>query len=393
MPNKNIILLGVDSYKQRMARNIKFYYPHLTSVDFKPSPQDTFEQTVKEIEALKPIAILNRGEEFIVLHSQLIDHFQLPGPSFSAVKLFRDKAALHQLMVDHRLEKHRPKTNTVSLEKLENEIKSAQFPLVIKPYQGAKGRGVYILKSATEFNQQIIQELKSHFASEPSLKDKTEQKVLIEEFIEGQQLTCTSYLDHRNKLHTLGFMDVLDGYDVDQNHRQLVYRTTPSKYPQQVKQQVIEILQQLADISQLQSTFIHPDFIVTPGNQVKLIELNVRMGGLRYEIVKHASGINLNVYALQLALGKTPDDKIIKDNSCTGADIWSLESGIIRKIVLPHHSRLVNSTILFEPGDRYLAPPQGNKHLVRFFVSSENNDSLKIAQKILNETKIEITPE
>ncbi|MBU2543177.1 ATP-grasp domain-containing protein [Patescibacteria group bacterium] len=385
---KIILLLGLPGYVEQTQKYINLLYPQYQCIYLKNKV--TFKQITKKYQNNNPIAIINRGEEFIELHSQLIDYFQLPGPSFSAVRYCRDKATLHQLMIDSGLEKYRPKTKVINLEKLTEEIKIAQFPLVIKPYQGGKGRGVYILKFNADFGSHIIEELGAHFANEPSLKNKTEQKILLEEFIEGQQLTCTSYIDHKGKLHVLGFVDVLDGYDVDQNHRQLVYRTTPSKYPDQIKNQVTNILQQLIDILQLKSTFIHPDFIITPDSQIKLIELNVRMGGLRYEMVKHASGIYLNLYALQLALGKIPNDQIIKNDSCTGVDIWSPKTGIVKKIVLPHNPHLVNSEIYFNPGDKYIAPPRGNKHLARFFVSSKNIDSLKIAQKILQETEIDI---
>ena len=61
----------------------------------------------------------------------------------------------------------------------------------------------------------------------------------------------------------------------------------------------------------------------------------------------------------------------------------------MEKLTLPHSSRIIGSEFSLSLGDKYVAPPQGNQHLVRFYVSSKNN-SLEIAQKILGETKISI---
>lgn len=384
---KIILLLGVESYHNRTKKLIAQHHPHLTPF----SCAGSFKQIIKSIpKNSKVVAAINRGEEYIETHSRLVDHYQIPGPSFSAVKHFRDKSAMHQLMVDRDLTQYRPQTKITTLQQLEADLESVQYPVVIKPFQGAKSRGIYQLHSAKDLNPQIIQQLKDHFSSEPSLKNKTQRKILIEEFVSGQQLTATAYVDQGGELHTLGFVDVLDGFDIGQNHHQLVYRTTPSHYSSQVKNKVKIILQKLVNISKLRSTFIHPDFIVDR-NQIKLIELNVRLGGLRYELSKYAYEVNLDHYVLQLALDQTPTNEIKQNFSCTGSDFWSKKSGLVKELSLPQNKNLVQSKKYFKVGDKYQAPPEGNQQLIRYYVQSKNNDSLKIAKKIQQKTHIIIT--
>ncbi|MBT3249182.1 MAG: ATP-grasp domain-containing protein [Candidatus Pacebacteria bacterium] len=389
MLNKTIILLGVDSYKKRVTNKIRRHYPYLKSKSFTPNRNDTFEQIVEKIKKHDPIAILNRGEEFIELHSRLVDHFQLPGPSYSAIKLFRDKAFFHKMMVKNDLSKYRPQTAFTTLKNLAEDLQRANFPVVIKPYQGAKSRGVSVLNSPDDLTEQIIKTLRDHFANEPSLQDKDEQKILIEEFIVGQQITSTSYVDHKGKLHTLGFIDVLDGRDFGATHQQLISRTTPSYYSYDVKNQIINLLQKLVDISGLRSTFIHPDFIVSPDEKIRLIEINARMGGLRYEMSKYSSGIDLDLSAIQLSLGEMPNDKSKKHFSCTGIDVWSEETGIIKKIKIAENPHVVKSTVYLNDGDQYLPPPLGNQQLARIYIKS-GSDSFTIAKKLLRKTKIVI---
>jgi biotin carboxylase len=386
---KTIVLIGVDSYKQRMMRSIKRHYPHFNSRSFKPSHKDTFEQTTHKIKKLNPVAIINRGEEFIELHSQLIDYFKLPGPPHSAVKLFRDKVSFHKMMVENNLSHYRPQTTFATLKNIAEKLQQANFPVVIKPYQGAKSRGVSVLSSADDLTGQMIKTLQDHFDNEPSLQDKSEQKMLIEEFIVGQQVTSTSYVDHNGKVHTLGFVDVLDGRDFGATHQQLVSRTTPSYYSYDIKNQIMNLLQKLVDISGLRSTFIHPDFIVSPDEKIKLIEVNSRVGGLRYEISKYALGIDLDFLALQLGLEEIPNDKPKNHLSCTGVDIWPEQAGTVRKIKIAEDPHIVKSTTYFKNGDQYLAPPLGNKQLARLYIRS-SADSFTIAKKILRKTKVAI---
>lgn len=389
MPNKTIILLGVNSYKKRVIGSIKRYYPHFNPKSFTPNHKDTFEQTANKIKDLDPIAIINRGEEFIELHSQLVDYLELPGPSYSSVKLFRDKVLFHKMMVDNNLSQYRPQTTFTTLTKLAEDLQRANFPVVIKPYQGAKSRGVFILNSTDDLTDQIIKTLQDHFNNEPSLLDKSEQKILIEEFIVGQQVTSTSYVDHTGKLHTLGFVDVLDGRDFGATHQQLISRTTPSYCSYDVKNQIINLLQKLVNTSGIRSTFIHPDFIVSPDEEIRLIEINARMGGLRYEISKYALGINLDFSALQLALGEMPNDKPRLHLSCTGIDIWSEQAGTIKKVKIAQDPHIVKSISYLKNGDKYLAPPLGNQQLARLYVRSDT-DSFTIAKKILRKTKVVI---
>lgn len=385
-PQPTILLVGVKSYQAATIDLIKQSYPDLQPLAVSGS----FEEIVSAVpQTAQVVAAINRGDEQIETHSRLVDYYGLPGPSFSATQHFRSKAALDKLMNDYGLAQYRPATITTSLENLAQKLAEVEFPVIIKPFQGAKSRGVHKLTQANDYTPEIHQELNKHFVTEPSLKGKQEKIMLIENFIEGRQTTVTAYLDPNGHIHNLGVVDVYDGYDVGQNHRQLVYRTTSSKLEPQRQSELISILQKLAQATGLKSTFIHPDFIVNQ-NQLKLIELNARLGGLRNEMAHYAYGLNLDLFALQLALGETPNDTKLKNHSCTGSDIWSMDSGQVESIEFYDHPRVVEKTIYFQPHDQYSAPPAGNQQLVRFYVETADENSLEIAQKVQKQTKIVI---
>ncbi len=381
-----ILLLGVKSYQPATIELIRQHYPQLEPLSLTGNLQEIIEQIP---EKLTIVAAINRGDDQIETHSRLVDHFSILGPSFAAVKHFRSKAALDQLMLKHDLGQYRPKTQLAQLDNLRQRLNTVDFPVIIKPFQGAKSRGVYKLTKLSDYTDDIQQELEQHFTDEPSLKGKAERLMLIEDFIDGRQTTVTAYLDDKGKIHNLGVVDVYDGYDLGQDHRQLVYRTTDTKLAPNGQEELVLLLQKLAQITGLKSTFIHPDFIINQ-QEIKLIELNARMGGLRNEMAQYAYGLNLDLFTLQLALGETPNDAKLKNHSCTGSDIWSTNSGVVKQLQLFEHEKIVEKKISLKEGDQYLAPPKGNQQLIRFYVETASTGSLAIAQEIQQKSQIVI---
>ncbi len=333
--------------------------------------------------------ILNLNDADVELHGKLVDYFKVPGPSSESLSYFRDKAKLHTLMRKKGLSFYRPTTVITSLEKFEKDIKKIQFPVVVKPFIGAHSRSVLLLKSRVELPQ-AIEQLTSHFQREKAIvrSEKKKQKILIESFIQGRQLTPTCYVDANGKVEILAFNRITRSLDLGNNDMQIVYRTCPSQEKEFVQRKVKFVLQRLMRLTGLCSSFIDPEFIVKD-KQVYLIEVNPRMGGFRYQTMKHAFGIDIEKMALQLAAGVTVNDDLGKVKSCTAAEVWEKQSGKIKSIQFPKSKFLVNTHKVYKSDEEYLAPPIGNKALASYYVKSENDDSLQIAKKIRKQIKIE----
>lgn len=333
--------------------------------------------------------IVNQWDRFVEIHSQLVDKFHLPGPSSKATMMFRDKSKMHQLMVANGISNYRPKAIISDLENLESNLENSNFPVIVKPFMGARSRGVFLLQNKKDIKE-VVKSLKQHFANEATiqvskLKDK---KILIEEYIRGKQISPICYVDQHGKVIMLACVDILTAQELKLSHMQLIYRTTPTKYSEYIKQKMHFLLQKLVTVSGLKSTFLHPEFIIKD-NHPYLIELNVRLGGFRYELAKLAFGFDLLKMAIQLSLGEKVDDQIAHAGSATLCEVWTEKSGVLKKIEFPHNKHIMyQHQFLFE-GDSYIAPPTGNKSIARIFVSSPNNDSLKIAKKVRDHTIIE----
>ena len=194
------------------------------------------------------------------------------------------------------------------------------------------------------------------------------------------------YIDKKGKVNILTYFDIVRSSDLGSDNMQLIYRTAPSKYPHYITQKIQFVLQKLARITGLKSTFLDPEFMVI-GKKVYLIEVNVRAGGFRYESMKYGFGIDIDQMSIDLAKNKDLDDdfKFVKSN--TAIEVWEEKSGIISQLELPKSKYIQESQILLKHGDQYIAPPEGNKAIAKIFITSENN-SLEIAKKIRKKIKI-----
>ena len=350
----------------------------------------------KEIDGIKEfvgivgvVGVVNRFDSYIPLYGKIVDEFGLFGPSFESVMYFKDKSRMHELMERNDLEKYRPKTKIVDFENLEKVLGEIKFPIVAKPFMGAKSRGVFVVRGKEDFFR-VLKRMSRHFMSKKIRRVmKNENKVMIEEYIKGVQFTFTGFVDDEGNLHKVGYERIYVGVDVGQKHQQLVYRTTDTSISNGVLQEAYILLNKLVEISGLKSTFIFPDFILTEDKRLILIELNVRIGGFRDEMYQYSSGVDLNEMAIKLALNKKVLVNKRFQKSCTAVEVWTEKTGIIRKFDFPSTIQVRNYKQYFSVGDKYIAPPIGDLPLAKFFVVEEK-DSIEKARKLVKKIKLEI---
>lgn len=402
---KFAIIFGRGRYVERNIQLIKNNKSRPLIVDYDPTNPffaDNHYCLIKKNQELKQIEsflnqnqgrisfIINRADTFVELHSRLVDHFQVPGPSFEATSFFRDKSLLHQTMVDHELEFFRPRTIVINLEEIDTYLKQIQFPIVVKPFMGAHSKAVMLINNLQELEEAKVI-LQNHFQTSKAVKfhKQNEFKILIEEYLDGKMVSPICYVNKKGKVNILTYFDIVRAKDLGQDNMQLVYRTAPSKYPQYITQRIQFILQRLARITGLQSTFLDPEFMVV-GKKVYLIEINVRAGGFRYESMKYGFGLDIDQMSIDLARDKELNDDFNFVKSNTALEFWEEKSGKITQLKFPNSKAIKEIQIITKQGDQYLSPPEGNKAIAKLFVVSDK-DSLKIAKEIRKKIEIKIS--
>lgn len=402
MKNDVVILLGSGSYVKDYSRYLKKKDKHalLLVFDTPEKPKHLLSQNTKYFQlknnnqclsnivelctknSFHVVGILNRIDSFEILHGQLCEYFGVPGPNKISVKKLANKAIMHSLMIKNDLQFYRPRTIITTLVESEKSLKQLQFPVVMKITQGVKSKGVVAIKNEVAFYKYKDLFVQSGIATQKST-------ILFEQMIFGEQVTPVMYVNSEGKVIILSLVDVITAREVKQDHMQLVYRTTPSMQNEAIRQKIAFVMQKLVTKVKLKSVMLHPEFFVV-GKNIYLIEVNVRIGGFRYKLTKDAYNIDLNRISWDIAMDDVQiSDQIKSDKRCTACEVWEDTSGIITKMKIPKSSYISYLKINKKIGDTYIAPPQEQVPIAKFYVTSKEN-SLKIAKEIRKKFNIVI---
>lgn len=402
---KAVLLLGLGPYISNLTKTINHCYPSydvFVASYNKPRQSQLKNYWISLVEDCEVdiienffqnsnyrlAGVINRLDNYITLHGKVASKLNLPGPSNESLSCFRFKSETYKFMVDSNLSRFHPHSKITNFDKFVDSWEEFDFPFVIKPVVGAKSRGVFVVKNKADINR-AVKTIRKHYYKPSIARLLENSEILIEEYIEGKQIAPVSYVDSDGELHMVAGVDVIRGPDVGQKHIQNVYRTTPSIMTEKQLAKVKWLLQKLVSLTGIKSTFLDPE-LYWVGDRLYLIEINCRLGGFRNTLLKEAYGVDLDKAVVDLALGKKPDFSFTKNRSCTACEIWDDRTGQIMDFVLPDGYEYIELSQKFKIGDEYIAPPQSDKPLASFYLSTDSGDSLELAHEMRSKVRLEI---
>ena len=171
------------------------------------------------------------------------------------------------------------------------DISDMTFPLIVKPTDRSGSRGVKKILTVEELSNAIDRAAKEPFKNE----------VIIEEYIEGREISVES-ISFDGQHHILQITDkVTTGapYFVELEHHQ------PSNLPDAVKERVKTIVQKALDALHIRNGASHSELKITPGCDIKIIEIGARMGGdfIGSDLVRLSTGYDFIKGVVEVALG------------------------------------------------------------------------------------------
>ncbi len=155
-----------------------------------------------------------------------------------------------------------------------------EFPVVIKPVDNSGSRGVTVVY---EENQ-----LKNAFSF--AIDNSPKGLIIIEEFIEGQELTVEGF-SVNGEHHILAISDKYKPEGLYRVATQLAY---PAAITYEQEMQVIELIKKTLDAAEVDNTPTHSEVILTAKGP-KLVEIGCRGGGFYVftRVVEAASGYDI----------------------------------------------------------------------------------------------------
>ena len=170
-------------------------------------------------------------------------------------------------------------------------VNTFRYPVIVKPTDRSGSRGVEKVDDANELQAAI----------ERACKESFQKKAVIEEFVEGREISVES-ISYKSKHHILQITDKVTTeapFFVELEHHQ------PSTLPDNIKNRVKEIVLNALDALHIQYGASHAELKITKEGDIRVIEIGARMGGdfIGSDLVRLSTGYDFLKGVIEVALG------------------------------------------------------------------------------------------
>lgn len=199
--------------------------------------------------------------------------------------------------------------------------KTFTFPVIVKPTDRSGSRGVEKVEDANELQAAI----------ERACNESFQKKAVIEEFVEGREISVES-ISYEGKHNILQITDKVTTeapFFVELEHHQ------PSSLPDDIKSRVREIVLNALNALHIQYGASHSELKITKDGVIRVIEIGARMGGdfIGSNLVRLSTGYDFLKGVIQVALDDF-EEPVISENSHSGVYFLCEETKHLLPIIL-----------------------------------------------------------
>ena len=180
-------------------------------------------------------------------------------------------------------------------------ISTFRFPVIVKPTDRSGSRGVEKVEKQEDLQEAITRACKESF----------QQKAVIEEFVEGREISVES-ISFEGKHYILQITDKVTTeapFFVELEHHQ------PSTLPEDIKSRVKAIVLNALTALHIQYGASHAELKITKDGDIRVIEIGARMGGdfIGSDLVKLSTGYDFLKGVIDVAFGDFEEPKITEN--------------------------------------------------------------------------------
>ena len=221
----------------------------------------------------------------------------LPGIGSETAHLATNKIAMRRVFADRGV----PQPQFAGVRhfpEVKGAARAVGFPAVLKPADSAGQRGVFLLRSIDDLAQLPL-----------ALAASRSGEAILEEFHEGREInTLVVAREHDARLITASdrIRPQGVGFGVALAH------SYPSTLFGDALAEVERVALAAVKAIGLRNGIAYPQLLVSPGNEVRVVEIAARIpGGQMVEVPRYGIGVDLVEVALRQALGEEVPDELI----------------------------------------------------------------------------------
>ena len=216
----------------------------------------------------------------------------------------------------------------------EEQLAGLEFPLIVKPVDCNSSKGVKRVENHAELKEAV----------EKAISYSRTDTAIVEEFIDGEELSADVYVE--NGVAHLLSVSSLD--KIADNDKFVIFR---GRYSSEVVEKVHDLVQGIAQkIANAFGLVNSPMLIqmITDGRRAAVLEFSARTGGgVKFMLIKKASGFDVISAVIDLTLGNKPHvDKVTPENKFIANEFIYCKPGIFDH--LENFEELKNEGVITE---------------------------------------------
>lgn len=157
-------------------------------------------------------------------------------------------------------------------------------------------------------------------------------QVAIEEFLKGKQYSVDSYVDFDGKITHTPICNQTIGYDVGRENFETLYSGYTDDLNTKEKKIIYETVEKAIKAMNIRGNPTHIEVRLMPDNVCKIIEVNLRTGAYRSDLLFHSYGFNHIKNTLNTYIGLDVEVNYELKKHSTSPQFWSETIGEFERV-------------------------------------------------------------
>lgn len=349
---------------------------------------DTFCTQVRKRFLIK--SVVTNYDDFVVQRSFLATKLGIPAPSLYSACCARNKVM--QRHAFNFLRENIPNRIVKSEKATLRAFRALGGDVYLKAISGVKSQFVTRVRSESELHAAFAQLDRKNLDLDPGLYDAfsffnlqfhypdPHKTFLVEKTVTGQQLAVLSLMGSHDIWHAPSVADIYSAQDLGRDDTFLAFRILPSKHPATLVRKIHDVTSTAIHVLGMKNAAFHSEFLLTETGDLKIVEINGRVGGYRPTMYREAYGIDVSKLFIQATLNRKISARGRRRKFVSLMEIFPDRDGIFHSVsgwdTVQHDPDISYIRAQAKPGESVGQAKSGHRPVLVFLISGKTYEQV-----------------
>jgi ATP-grasp domain len=295
---------SIIGLKEKHEGEISFVLPvNMTS-------QKSIRRSLKNVLLPNNTVLYNNLERYLLPRAYVADVLTLPEAQTLTIALATratNKYLQRQVFSIHCPDVSVPFRKVTTFHQAYLFSRKYGFPVILKPAHLSQSQLVEVCEDLESLIKRFSY-IFEHIQETYNINNvKRKPAVIIESFITGEQFSIDSAVDASGKFYHTPACKQYISREVSGQGFETSYSVYPSGLTTANEKRLQKAVEAAVNAIGIKSSMTHTELKITSNDEVKVIEVNMRMGGMRADLLPESYGINLLEAQTKITLGERLD--------------------------------------------------------------------------------------